>query len=274
KTAQTFTKALNVIKNILLSEAFRECKPTIGLQVIITDDYAESIKLQHRDSYGIENIKIGLKEDIEVVNSDLMIFKHRSSKNKDLCYFVNIQLRICECSLTEALCKHQSSITIYYIELITNINNNYFVNNVDDKNRYGYMNNKNIPLKFLSVPLSDYKNDINNNNISEKNSNIDQQQLAINELDWFSNDLKNLLKEDNPALEKSIYKFVNIYKKYHSIQDTQVHPAITSFFEIYDYNVSHVNSNSYQCREKRIKVQVAATSRQKKRSTHELKKMQ
>ncbi|RIB04308.1 hypothetical protein C2G38_2048536 [Gigaspora rosea] len=50
-------------------------------------------------------------------------------------------------------------------------------------------------------------------------------------------------------------------------------PAVASFFETCDWNTSRVNNNGYQRGGNRIKVQVAATSRCKKESTHELKKI-
>ena len=38
ETAQTFTKALDALKNIMPSDIFGGCGPTIGPQVIMTDD--------------------------------------------------------------------------------------------------------------------------------------------------------------------------------------------------------------------------------------------
>ncbi|CAG8686353.1 13968_t:CDS:2, partial [Dentiscutata heterogama] len=65
-------------------------------------------------------------------------------------------------------------------------------------------------------------------------------------------DLKSLLEEKNPVLDKGICKFVRSYKKYQSAQDTYIRPAHG---------------------DKEIKVQVAAATRHKKESTHNLKKM-
>ncbi|CAG8739244.1 15012_t:CDS:2, partial [Dentiscutata heterogama] len=53
------------------------------------------------------------------------------------------------------------------------------------------------------------EDDISNYDISEKNCNTDHQS-AINKLHWFSNDLENLLKEDDPALEKSLLSLKHV----------------------------------------------------------------
>ncbi|CAG8855579.1 962_t:CDS:1, partial [Gigaspora margarita] len=58
--------------------------------------------------------KIGSKNNIKVISYDSMTFEHRSSKNPDKWYFVDMQLGICECNTTGAPCKHQSAISTYY----------------------------------------------------------------------------------------------------------------------------------------------------------------
>ena len=85
--------------------------------------------------------------------------------------------------------------------------------------------------------------------------------------------MESLFKEKDPALDKSICKFVRSYKKHRSAQDTHIRLAVASFLETCDWNAGRVNGNIYQRGGKRIKVQVAAATRRKKGSTRELKKM-
>ncbi|RIB01468.1 hypothetical protein C2G38_2230722 [Gigaspora rosea] len=263
--------------------------------------------------FRLSDWNIGLKEDIEVVSFDLMIFKHRSSKNKNIWYLMDMHLGICECNIMGALCKHQSSIAIYYniyslnqiptmsvrsqqhyaylalgdkckeldfyadlhqiqldqeflhmpMESAASINDN-LVSNKSHKNDYNNSNSRSTLFKFMFlVPLnkSDIENYMYNNDKSE--SDTDLHQLAINELRWFSNDLESLLKESDTVLDKSVFKFVKIYKKHCSMQDTHVHLAITSFLETCDWNAEQVNGNTHQRGGKKIKVQVAVAARHK-----------
>ncbi|RIB25282.1 hypothetical protein C2G38_2166260 [Gigaspora rosea] len=58
--------------------------------------------------------KVEPKEDIDVVSFNSIVFKHRSSKNKDIWYVVDMRLGICECNEVGAPYKHQNSIAFYY----------------------------------------------------------------------------------------------------------------------------------------------------------------
>ncbi|RIB16276.1 hypothetical protein C2G38_2038702 [Gigaspora rosea] len=112
-----------------------------------------------------------------------------------------------------------------------------------------------------------------NNYDSESESDTDLHQSAINKLRWFSNDLESLFKEGDTALDKSVFKFVKIYKKRRFMQNTHIRPAITSFLETCNWNAGRVNGNTYQRGGKRIKVQVAAAARCKEGSTRTLNKI-
>ncbi|CAG8803923.1 16690_t:CDS:2, partial [Gigaspora margarita] len=46
----------------------------------------------------LDSWNIGLKEDIEMVSFDSIIFKYRSSKNKNIWYLVDMRLEICKCN--------------------------------------------------------------------------------------------------------------------------------------------------------------------------------
>ncbi|RIB20332.1 hypothetical protein C2G38_2179559 [Gigaspora rosea] len=264
---------------------------------------------------------IGLKEDIEVVSFDSMIFKHRSSKNKNIWYLVDMHLGICECNMMGAPCKHQSSIATHYkicglnqiptmsvnsrqhyaylalgnkckgldfyadlhqmqldqeflhstMKPVNSINDN-LVSSESHKNDYNNSNDRGTLSKSMSlVPLSE--SDIDDYNNDESKSDTELHQSSIDELRWFSNDLESLLKEGDTALDRSVFKFVKIYKKHRSIQDTHLRPAITSFLETCDWNTQQVNGNAYQRGGKKIKVQVTAAARRKKGSTHTLNKI-
>ncbi|CAG8852734.1 255_t:CDS:2, partial [Gigaspora margarita] len=58
--------------------------------------------------------KIRSIDNIKIISHESMIYEHQSSKNPDLWYLVDMQLGICECNLTGAPCKHQTSIAIHY----------------------------------------------------------------------------------------------------------------------------------------------------------------
>ncbi|CAG8796174.1 8023_t:CDS:2 [Gigaspora margarita] len=218
---------------------------------------------------------IGLKEDIEVVSFDSMILKHRSSKNKNIWYLVDMRLGICECNMMGAPCKHQSSIATHYkicglnqipmmsvnsrqhyaylalgdkckgldfyadlhqmqldqefldttMKPVTSINNN-LVSRESHKNDYNNSNDRSTLSESMSLmPLSESGIDDNNNDESE--SDTDLHQSAIDELRWFSNDLESLLKEGDTALDRRVFKFVKIYKKHRSIQDTHIRSTHT-----------------------------------------------
>lgn len=58
--------------------------------------------------------KIRSIDNIKIISHESMIYEHQSSKNPDLWYLVDMRLGICECNLTGAPCKHQTSIAIHY----------------------------------------------------------------------------------------------------------------------------------------------------------------
>ncbi|CAG8487014.1 11763_t:CDS:2 [Dentiscutata heterogama] len=80
---------------------------------------------------------------------------------------------------------------------------------------------------------SDNKSDSLDKNInSDASENEDNlHQLAINKLQWFYYNLEDLLKENDPTLNKSILKFVKFYKQHHCLQDTYIRSSISSFFQ-------------------------------------------
>ncbi|CAG8848319.1 13382_t:CDS:1, partial [Gigaspora margarita] len=80
------------------------------LLVVVHNNLDSFIALHFRHS----EWSIGTKEDIEIVNQSAMVFRHRSSKNKDIWYLVNIRLGTCECSLMGMPCKHQASIAKHF----------------------------------------------------------------------------------------------------------------------------------------------------------------
>ncbi|CAG8768319.1 4682_t:CDS:2, partial [Dentiscutata heterogama] len=84
---------------------------------------------------------------------------------------------------------------------------------------------------------------------------------------------ESLFEESDPALDKSIRKFVSAYKKRRLVQDTHVRPAISSFFQTCDWNAKRTNGNSYQRGGKKIRVQVASTARRKELSSKGQKRM-
>ena len=48
--------------------------------------------------------QIGSLDDIKVINHESMIYKHRSSKNPNIWYLVDMQLGMCECDPTKFVC--------------------------------------------------------------------------------------------------------------------------------------------------------------------------
>ncbi|CAG8573181.1 2028_t:CDS:2, partial [Dentiscutata heterogama] len=118
---------------------------------------------------------------------------------------------------------------------------------------------------------SDSSDENINSDASENEDNL--YQSAINEFQWFYHDLEDLLKENDPALNKSVLKFVKFYKQRRCLQDTHIRPSISSFFQSCNWNEGRVNGNSHQRGGKRIRVQVTAAARRRKRSSRGLKKV-
>ncbi|CAG8693550.1 6721_t:CDS:2, partial [Scutellospora calospora] len=58
--------------------------------------------------------QIGEKDDVEIVNKNSMVFRYRSSKNKDVWYLVDMKLGTCECSPIGTSCKHQASVAKHF----------------------------------------------------------------------------------------------------------------------------------------------------------------
>ncbi|CAG8855321.1 43373_t:CDS:2, partial [Gigaspora margarita] len=86
-----------------------------------TNNFAELLSVAHNRldnfialHFRLSGWKIGSKNDIKVIRYDSMTFEHRSSKNSDKWYFVDMQLGICKCNTTGAPYKHQSAISTYY----------------------------------------------------------------------------------------------------------------------------------------------------------------
>ncbi|CAG8441842.1 117_t:CDS:2 [Dentiscutata heterogama] len=52
--------------------------------------------------------------------------------------------------------------------------------------------------------------------------NNDLHQSAMNEFQWFCNDLKSLLNENDSTLDKSICKFIKVYKQHYLLKDTYI----------------------------------------------------
>ncbi|RIB13331.1 hypothetical protein C2G38_2198158 [Gigaspora rosea] len=90
-----------------------------------------------------------------------------------------------------------------------------------------------------SVNESSINESSDNNDDSEDDENLNQ--LTANEFCWFYNDIENLIKEDDPAFNKSVCKFIKAYKKHRLIQDTHTRPAIASFFQTCDWKSDRVN---------------------------------
>ncbi|CAG8841984.1 33157_t:CDS:2, partial [Gigaspora margarita] len=123
------------------------------------------------------------------------------------------------------------------------IDSSQFLNNEDINSNSGDESSNEMDINSNSGDESSNEMDDSDDN-SETDENLHQ--LTINELRWFCNDIENLIGEDDPALHKSVRKFIKAYKKRRLMQDTHVRPAITSFFQTCEWNAKRANNNGYQ----------------------------
>ncbi|RIB15659.1 hypothetical protein C2G38_2191891 [Gigaspora rosea] len=126
--------------------------------------------------------------------------------------------------------------------------NNY--NDISDKNDSGNNINDNDDISSDS------------DSATENNGNDDSESI-ISKFQWFCHDIENLLKENDPTLNNSVRKFVKIYKLHRSKKDSYVRPAIASFLQSCNWDAGQVHGSKYHVEGKRIRVQIAASSRRK-----------
>ncbi|CAG8625700.1 3333_t:CDS:2 [Scutellospora calospora] len=207
--------------------------------------------------FKITGWQIGIKEDIEVENLDSMIFRHRSSKDQNMWYRIDMRLGTCECDLTGRPCKHQASVAKHFH--ICGLNQ---IPTMSASKRYYYAY---LALGEKHKSLSFYA-DLHQEQI-EKNEHanlIENKELT---------DLEDLLKQNVSELNNSIQRFIKLYKKHRSKKDTYILPSVVSFFQTCDRDTGRTMGNSRRPGRKRIWVQVAATSRCREGSKRGIKKI-
>ncbi|CAG8673336.1 19484_t:CDS:2 [Gigaspora margarita] len=206
--------------------------------------------------------QIGIKDDIEVVDLDSMIFRHKSSKDQNMWYRIDMRLGICECDLTGGPCKHQASVAKHFH--VCGLNQ---IPTMSASKQYHYAY---LALGEKRKPLSFYA-DLHQERIEK-----DEHTCLIENKDklrWFYNDLEDLLKQNVPELDNSVQRFVKLYKKHRSKKDTYVLPSVVSFFQTCDRDAGRIMGNNRRPGGKRIRVQVTATSRRREGSKHGIKKI-
>ncbi|CAG8808726.1 28803_t:CDS:2 [Gigaspora margarita] len=249
---------------------------------------------------------IRMKDEIEVVDLDLLVYRHRSCRDPTIWYLVDMRLGTCECSPTGAPCMHQDSISKHYnvcglnqipitsvekkydyaylalgekrkslsfyadlhqkklekgyTSKITDkeqILENFLINNIntDESDRFDSSDDENIftlPESSNAIDSNDDSNDSanNNDNIGDNDYNANDGKSAIDKLCWFCNDLENLLKQNDSALNNSAQSLSS---------------------PINNIEICKTPIKKYWCCGKKIRVQITAASRRKGIS-HSLKK--
>ncbi|CAG8808792.1 42693_t:CDS:2, partial [Gigaspora margarita] len=177
---------------------------------------------------------IGPKDDIEIVNQNSMVFRHRSGT-----------LLICDLELVTQVLDFYAGLHQKQLEeendiyLMTDEELNISSFTVNDINI-----NNDSKIDVNNSNRDSYISDVDNNESNNNNSYIndtDDNENAIDKLHWFYNDLENLLEQNDHALNS----------------------AVASFLQTCGWEAGRVNGSIYKRGGKKIRVQVAAASRRK-----------
>ncbi|RIB15089.1 hypothetical protein C2G38_2193248 [Gigaspora rosea] len=286
ETTNTFTKALDMLKYVMPILACNGHGPVIGPKVFMTDDSAWKWLWDSKHGINKDNC-VALIEYLKKIS-----FARTETRLREMhIMFISSQPL---CKLHQAQIDKESMDTTVEPTMLTSDalikNTNCDFNDYDKENMHPgssamspsqFLNNENTADTInesinKSINESANESSVNessdNNDDSENDENLNQ--LTVNEFRWFYNDIENLIKEDDPAFNKSVRKFIKAYIKHCLIQDTHTRSAIASFFQTCDWKSDRVNGNSHQRCSKRVKVQVAAVAKRKGTSNKGQKKLQ